>query len=198
MTKTSNAAVAAVNTELKPDAVAVTAETIHASVIAGVSALGAAFYEPEQRVIADNGKAYPLDASLPDGVCDTGSIDIVNRFSFLQRQLTSVVCWKLEQMLAQADDRIVDQRKRIGSMVRQIDTGRVTEAQVERLADFLEVLVEQRAMVQIAYDAAVEAYADVTEEEFETKAMRDQRQRTLTDKPKTGLADRLARLGVKG
>lgn len=175
----------------------VTAESIVASIAAGIGALGAAFYEQEQRILADNGKAYPLDASLPDGVADTGSITVVNRYRYMQSQLCGVVCWKLETMLTQCEARIGEQRASIKRMVSQISQGRATEAQVDRLADFLEVLIEQRAMLEVAFTESLSAYEAAVGEVFETAALRAERERAVRSAPRTSLNDRLDRLGVR-
>ena len=185
----------------KIQTVTVTAETIVASIAAGVGALGAAFHEPEQRVLADNGKAYPLDASLPDGVSDTGSIVVRNRYQFLQSQLLGCVCWKLETMLADCTKRLDEQRGRIKSAVYQLEAGRggMTEQVLDRLADFAETLIEQQAMLNVAYLESMEAYTAATGEEFETAEMRRERQTSeaALKKANPARAARLAALGVK-
>jgi len=197
MTKQSNAKRVDEHRASQIATVQVTAETIRASVEAGLGSLGAAFYETEQRIVGDNGKQYPHDASLPDGVADTGEVVDVNRFRFLQTQLCGVVCWKLETMLDQQNERIGKQRNSIVSAMRQVESGRTTEAQVERLADFLEVLIEQRAMVQVALDAALDSYEAAVGEQFETKALRAERERAIRRAAPRGLTDRLASLGVR-
>lgn len=171
-----------------------TAASIEADITLGLQHLGAAFHELEQRVVADNGKRYPLDAMLPDGVQTDGEIVDVNRFAFLQRQLVGAAVWKLENMLETSEKRIADQRAKIRSAVRDLSSGRIEESMVDRMADFLETLIDQQAMVLTAFNAAREAHVVVTGEEYETTAMRAERQRlTQQASPRS---DRLARLGV--
>jgi hypothetical protein len=181
-----------------PESLELTFETISARVSDGVAQLISAFTQMEQRTLGDNGKLYPLDVQLPPEVQDTGSIQLVNRFRFLATSVAGAVCWKLESMLDQADDRIESMKSDIAKMVRQLGTGRVDEAIIERRADFLEQLIAQRQMLVVAFGAARDAYDSETGEEFETKAMRADRQREVAKAQPTGLSDRLASLGIKG
>lgn len=176
--------------------ITVNAESVRKHVAGGVGELAAAFYEPQQKILADNGKLYPLDASLPDGVFDTGSIEITNRFSYLQGQLTSVVCWKLETMIANQENSIVDQRKRVAAMDDLVERGRAKKEQTERLMDFLAVLLDQRSLLTQAFHAALEAHRDCTGVEYETKPERERRKEVLRDRPETEQRRRMRELGV--
>lgn len=173
-----------------------TAELIADRITAGVSMLALAFTEMENRIVADNGKRYPVDASLPDGVQDTGNVELVNRYSFVERTLIGSVVWKLETMVAQSAERIDAQKDKIRQAVRQIDSGRTDEAIVNRMADFLETLVEQHAMLVAGFTAALETHAVVLGIDYETKAMREERARLAQSAAPTSTSERLARLGV--
>lgn len=172
-----------------------TAQSIGKSVRGALKNLSGAFLQLEQRIVGDNGKRYPLDATLPDGVQDSGNIEIVNRFAFIERSLVSCVVWKLESMVDDSARRINEQRDKIRNAVRQLSSGRSDERMIDRMADFLETLTEQHAMLLVAFESAKDAHAGILGEDFETKAVKAERSRqTLNDT--TPMSERLKRLGI--
>lgn len=193
-TKTDRSAVAALANEARNVMTNGTAELTCASVqknIAdGLALISQAFVQMEQRLIGDNGKRYPLDATLPAGVEDTGSIELVNKYGFIERSLVGSLCWKLESMVDGSAERISMQHTKIKAAVRQIETGRTDVAIVERMADYLESMEEQHCLLIAAYQSALDSHAGILGEDYETKAMRADRAKAA---PAHALPDRLAR-----
>lgn len=155
------------------------------------------FFQSEQRLLADNGKAYPLDYNFEGkDFADTGDIVKVDRFEFLNKSLSRLQCSGLEMLRRQQDDNVASQRKRIQNELRfGRSQGVDTTDKVNRMADWLERMIEQRAMINIALQAAIKnhelAYGD-------TYLTRDQAEQA-TQARKTALGatgDRLKALGV--
>jgi len=174
-----------------------TVDTIREGITSAMDHLAHTFYELEPRIIGTNGRHYRVDATLPAGCEDTGETINVNAYRYMQQQITSVICWKLEDMLARCSERVEDQKRQITQAVRQLSTGRVEESFVEAKADFLETLQVQQVLLAHAFEASQEAHLELIGEDYETKAMRQARTATTLAKPKSDLESRLAKLGVK-
>lgn len=174
----------------------VTVDSVASNICDAMSLLSAAFCEMEQRIVADNGKRYPLNASLPNGVEDTGSIELVNRYAFLERNLVGTVMWKLEQLAHDSADRISQQREKIKQAVRQVESGRTDIQVVERMADYLDTMEEQHVLLTAAYNAGITAHADILGEDYETRAIKaDRALAQATAGPNNRLAALRARVG---
>lgn len=160
-------AIVAKGTENAP----LTADAVEARVGDLLAAASLVFFEAEQRVLADNGKAYPLTYGF-EGKDFTATDDIVtvDKFGFLDKSLSRLQCSGLEMLLRQQDDNIESQRKRIQNEIR---FGRAQGADVEdrvsRMADWLENMIEQRQMVAIALSAAIKAHAANTGDTYVTR-----------------------------
>ena len=175
----------------------VTHESIHDGILEAMNSLGYTFYETELRRVADNGREYRVDATLPSGVEDTGEIVERNLYRYMQQQIVSVVAWKLEDMLARCTQRVDDQRRQIAQAVRQMQQGKVEQSFVDAKISFLETLIVQQAMLGTAFEASLVGHSDILGEDFETKAMREDRARAISAAPKSALDERLAKLGVR-
>jgi hypothetical protein len=156
------------------------------------------FREPELRVLGTNGKRYPVHYEFGGDVDSTGELLIVDKYEFLGTSLARGVCYALENMLIRQDANIAKQKASIRSTIlfghnRGVDV----DAQVERMADFLQAMQEQRAFTQIALYRASENLAALTGEGHVTKEQREQivkaRKGEVASSP---VADRLAKLGV--
>lgn len=193
MTKTKTAtAIAAANIVAEVP----TADSITNHVTNAIDALFSAFHETEMRRLADNGKLYPVDATLPAGVEDTGNLEAIRTWRYVQDQLVSVIPWKIEDMLYRCDEQIADQRRQIKAAVRQLESGRVEPSFIEAKADYLERLLVQHSMLASAFEAARTAHLDLCGHEYETRAARAERRAVEAAKPKSAMADRLRQLGV--
>lgn len=178
-----------------------TVETITAAVQKAMDGLASVFVEMELRRRADNGKLYPVNATLPGEVEDTGELEMVNSLAAMQRNLLSVVPWKLENMIEFAEAKAADQARLIQSYRQQerrsgVDlTDRIGNAERWR-----ETYEYQAALAELAFRAASDMHLELIGEEFETKAMRQARKRAVeraaAPKPVASEhAARMARLG---
>jgi hypothetical protein len=167
-----------------------------------------AFYEPQHRVVANNGKAYPVEFDFEarelkneDGslVESTGEIITVDRYGYLNKGLARSVCSGLEMMLRTQSQNCEQQRKRIGNELRfGHNRGVDVTAKVERMADFLGAMVEQEAFLQIALNRAFECYKRLTGEVYPSREDREQAVAARKDEIKAdpALSSKLASLGV--
>jgi hypothetical protein len=163
----------ATNEEHRP----LTPDQIEDRVAQLVQSAATLFFTPEQRVLATNGRAYPVDydfegAGLVDRatgqpVLDTGSIVSVDKYAFLDRGLAMAVPRALEYMLRNAEQGIAKQRNAIQNEIRfGRNAGTDVGPKVDRMADWLGTLVEQAALIEIAFNKAIESYADETGDTF--------------------------------
>jgi hypothetical protein len=197
MTKAALKNDTAVNTLGTGNYVPLTGATIASGIEAGLIALAGSFEEMEQRIVGDNGKAYPLDATLPDGVEDSGNIAIVNRFAFIQDRVLESVVDAIAYQLESAERRLADNIKSLQATRRIIDAGRstLTEADMDRKLSFVETQEEQVALLQCAYKSAAQSYelsmGHAYATRAERKAMADARKAAASPAPS---AERKARL----
>lgn len=155
-----------------PDRGTVTPEKIIAAVSNAIGAIGDAFYEAEMRVRGDNGKLFRMDTELPDGV-EQLAIEEVNTISYIQRQLCSVLPWKIETMLASCKAAQVDARRQLGWARGQVAEGKADAWLAESKARYVEQLEFQQAILETAFGAALTSYQDATGETFVTQAERE-------------------------
>lgn len=188
-TKNTAAANAPVHGE-EPNHKLLTAELTETRMRDAIGSIVGAFTQVEQRIVADNGKRYPVDASLPAGVEDTGEIAFVNIYEFLAGQVAGAVCWKLETLLDNQDQRIEQQKVRVRDMDRGYQNGRVDETLLNRGCDILEAMIDQRALVVAAFKSALDAYEAEMGHAFETAAERKARARLNEAKPTAGASSR--------
>lgn len=174
-----------------------TGDSIALHVTDAMNSLAAMFHETEQKRVGDNGRMYPIDATLPEGVEDTGNEVSVQVWRYIREQVTSVVAWKLEDQMLRCEEQVEDVRKQIKQAVRQLENGRVEVSFIEAKADYLEKLIVQHTMLSHAFEAARVAHVDLLDKEFETRAMRSERKGAEAAKAKSPLSDRLANLGVR-
>lgn len=170
-----------------------TADVIAQRVAYALEALDSIFRKDETRFLADNGKFYSKDWSLPDGVsiidANGEPVDIMeapgvlhNVNAFDSKQLVNCVTNKLERMLDSTDQRLTSNRSRLRYLLQQVqkpDSG-VTERQVETVANIVERGIEQQACQLVALRSAMEAHNDLTGEAYETAAARSERERLGT------------------
>jgi hypothetical protein len=151
---------------------ALTAEAVEARVGDLIAAASLVFFEPEQRILADNGKAYPLTYGFEGkDFAPTEDIVTVDKYGFLDKSLSRLQCSGLEMLLRQQDDNIEGQRKRIQNEIRfGRSQGADVEDRVNRMADWLEHMIEQRQMVSLALQAAITAHAEHTGDTYVTRA----------------------------
>jgi len=158
------------------------------------------FFEPTQRVLADNGKAYPLDWDFEGRDYGTeGEIVTRDRYDYLNKQVGRMICSGLEMILRNQDKAIDTRKDQITKEIRfGRNVGADVTAKVESMADFLAVMQEQRALIEIALRRAVEGFATAFGETYLTA---DARARQVAAR-KAEVADngdlsaKLAKLGV--
>lgn len=183
-----------------------TAEVIDDRVTNAFLGLASVFVEMEQRSLASNGKAYPLDynyeaAGLTDAtgapVLDTGDVVDVNKYEFLSRGLARSLCSGLNMIVRQQQQTIERQKQRIQSELRfGRNAGTDVAAKVERMADWLGNLQEQCALVEVAFNKACELLADNFGDEFVTKEQADQVVKARVDGLSAETKAKLAALGI--
>lgn len=137
-----------------------TGAIIDNAIEAGMVDLGKAFEELEQRIEADNGKAYPINAVLPDGVTETGNLVVVNRFAFIQSRVLESVVDAIDYQREGAKRRLDDNVKSLQTARRMVNEGRsaLTEADLERKLSFVETQEEQLFLLDRAFKAAETSY----------------------------------------
>jgi hypothetical protein len=184
-----------------------TANQIEDRVAQIVQSAATLFFTPEQRVLATNGRAYPVDydfegAGLVDRstgqpVLDTGSIVTVDKYAFLDRGLAMAVPRALEYMLRNAEQGIAKQRNAIQNEIRfGRNAGTDVGPKVDRMADWLATLVEQAALIEVAFRKAIEAYADETGDVFPSQEQKAQVATARMDSLDEATKAKLAKLGV--
>lgn len=167
-----------------------TGEIIDNAIEAGMVELAKAFEEMEQRIEADNGKAYPINAVLPDGVNDTGNLVIVNRFAFIQSRVLESTVDAIDYQLAGAKRRLDDNVASLRTARRLVNEGRsaMTEADLERKLSFVETQEEQVFLLERAKRAAEQSYMLATGFEYisraDRQAMAQVRKAALAPAPK--------------
>jgi hypothetical protein len=158
------------------------------------------FFEPVQRVLADNGKAYPLTWDFEGREYSSeGEVVVRDRYDFLNRQCGRMICSGLAMILRNQDQAIEQRKKQIVNEIRfGRNAGTDVTAKVEAMADFLATMQEQRALIQIALDRAIQSLAAHTGEVFQTAEAREKaaaaRKAKVTENG--DLAKRLEKLGV--
>lgn len=149
-----------------------TPESIVNGIEAAMDAIASTFYEAEIKIRADNGKLYRLDVELPEGVEQVGEEVEVNALAYLQRQVASVLPWKLEMMLTSNGSAQSDARRQLAWARKACDEGRVDERLVESKQRFVDQLEYQQVLVETALGAALRGYEAATGEAFVTQAER--------------------------
>lgn len=172
-----------------------TSELITGRMFDAIGSLALAFTQLEVRNVADNGKAYPVDATLPAGVEHTGAEIDVNIHSFIQRDVLDCLCWKLGSMVEKKDEAIAGFRSRIRGIVQRDPNA--DSVQIDILERQLERAIEQRAVINCAYQAAREGYVAEVGEQWQSPAERRAASEQLKDKAMSSpRAERLKALGV--
>jgi hypothetical protein len=146
-------------------------ENIAQCMTAAVALMASMFHEPVEKQRGDNGRLYAIDRELPDGVGETGEIVQVERYDFLIRDFAGVLPWKCESKIVKLNELIATARAEIRDALQNDVNGTVN---VDIKSRYLESLIDQRTFVEVAFEAACTAYADVTGRSYETKAMREQ------------------------
>lgn len=165
------------------------AKLIAARIFAAMELAQLAFTDMEVRLQGTNGRLYRRDRPMPDGVHyeqDESGTEIevrVNRLEWKAKDVLSSIVNKFERSLDNEETRIADQQKKLAQTIRLEGVGRATQGNVDFETNKLETMIEQSAVTLTAFRAAYQAYADLTGEEYETKAMRQERERLMAAKP---------------
>lgn len=182
-----------------------TPESIAAHFTAALDHLYYAFHETEMRIMGDNGKLYPSDAQLPEGVealrddqYEDGCMRVeFQKYRFMQEQMASVICWKLETQITK---NLEQQRVIEGDIDRELELirrGKGSEHVVRAKAGFLDRKVEEYSMLRNAWNASREAFADLAGFEYETSAARQERKALEAVRPKSDLENEVARVKAR-
>lgn len=185
----------------------ITPESLREGVHATMAALAATLYEPELKVRGNNGKLYPHDASLPEGVEADGEEE-TNRFRYMQTRWLENFCYRAEADVEFTAAQVAKKRAEIASDVKRMNAMPETalagaERMIENKAIYLEQLIEQHVIAEIIFDAALSGFELITGIAYETKAMKAERERKerlgvgKRAAPVSAFSDRLARLGVR-
>lgn len=176
-------------------------ESITEGIHAATDALAGVFIEMELRRRGDNGKLYPLNATMPGEVEDTGELEMVNQLRSLQTFLSGTICNRLEAMLDFNGQKLAAASAQLSARRRAEINGTATEHDVEVAKSWVENYEYQRTLLEIAFEAARDAYFDAIGAEYETRAMREEAkrraarvQRIAASKTSNAHADRMARL----
>lgn len=176
-------------------------ESITEGIHAATDALAGVFIEMELRRRGDNGKLYPLNATMPGEVEDTGELEMVNQLRSLQTFLSGTICNRLEAMLDFNGQKLAAASAQLSARRRAEINGTATEHDVEVAKSWVENYEYQRTLLEIAFEAARDAYFDAIGAEYETRAMREEAkrraarvQRIAVSKTSNAHADRMARL----
>lgn len=185
-----------------------TADAIDDRIDTAMGALNHVFFEAELRRKGTNGRHYSLDYdgwdNRDDGAMPTDTIEVVDRFKFLNAQVARGLCQTLDNILNQKPygrfegglvQRIEAQRESVRSSIRFGRTQGVdTSKEVDAKAAKLEALLDQQTMVTTALNRAVEAYATLTGRIYESASQRAANKAAVANVTKND--ERLARLGV--
>lgn len=178
-----------------------TVDSISDGIRSATDALAGVFVEMELRRRGDNGKLYPIAATMPGEVEDTGELELINGLRSLQTFLTGTICNRLEAMLDFNGQRVAQAQAQLRQRRSAEREGRATDKDVEVAQGWLETYEYQRELLSIAFTAAQDAHFDALGVDFETKAMREaaararaRAQRTVAPKVTSAHAERMARL----
>lgn len=149
---------------LTPDSIAIGIET-------AMDALSETFVEQGVRVRADNGKLYRTLDGIPEDVTPS-QVEHVNELAYIQRQIASVLPWKLETMLSQNTNAQADARRQLAWARRQVAEGKADEWLVESKDRFVGQLEYQQAILETAFGAAMRGYKAAIGEDYVTAAER--------------------------
>ena len=160
--------------EVKP----LSPETVEATIKDVMPALFNCFREPELRIMGNNGRRYPIHYDFGSGdvqPAEPFELVVVDKYEFLGTSLAKGLCYALENMLVRQEANIDRQRKSIRSeLLFGNNRGVDVTAKVDRMADFLEAMVDQAAFTRIALYSASEQLAALTGEGHVTKAQKEQ------------------------
>lgn len=164
-----------------------------------------AFFSPEQRIEATNGKHYPIDYDFTrssgagrDPVEPTDNIVVVDKYGFISKQVARSICSGLEMVLRNQVQAAERQREKIAKEIRfGRNAGVDVLDRVGRMANFLESMVEQEALIRVALGRASEVYNQLTGDSYATREERDALADARTENVKgNALGEYLAKLGV--
>lgn len=171
------------------DHAVLTADLIVARIKGAMELLDLAFTDLEVRVQGSNGRLYRPGRPMPDGVhveqSESGEdVEVrVNRLDFKRKDMLSALVNKCERALDNETQRIEDQQKQLAKVIRLESVGRATQSNIDFETNKLESMIEQSAVTLTAFRAAYAAYGELTGEEYETKAMRQERERLMARTP---------------
>lgn len=160
-----------------------TASLIEARIFGAMEAIQLAFTDKEVRYQGSNGRLYRLDRPLPDGVSLDDTETVVNRLEWKCNDMLSAFVNKCERALDNEEERIAAQQKKLAAVIRQESVGRATQQNIDFETNKLESMIEQASVTLAAFRAAYQAYGDLTGHEYETKAMRQERERLQAKAP---------------
>tara|TARA_R110000796_G_scaffold3212_13_gene12315 strand:+ start:365 stop:1102 length:738 start_codon:yes stop_codon:yes gene_type:complete len=178
-----------------------TPESITSAIGAAMDQLASAFTELELKVRGDNGSLYPIAADdgrpmLPEGT-EGMAIESVNTLAFVQDNLLSTVCWKLEMMLEANAKKSGDQERSVAWARGQVDKGRAESWLVDSKQGFLDQLYYQAALMQTAFDEACRSYEATVGKPYLTRVEREAaaiaKRRELRQPKAAPVSDKLAR-----
>ncbi len=165
-----------------------TAKLIEERIGGAMELLHLAFNEPEVRFEADNGRFYRADRPMPG---DAHLLDqpgkTFNRWEWKANNVLSAIVNKFERSCNDEDERIVKQQGVVRSTMRQVQTGRKSDANLDYEVNKLEAMIEQNALTIAAFRASFKTYDELTGEQYETQAMRQERIRLETRAPSAGI-----------
>lgn len=179
-----------------------TAGLISQRIKGAMELLQLAFTDQEVRIKGSNGRLYRPGRPMPDGVHyevdDTTGENVevtVNRLEWRMMDALGAVVNKFERSLDNEETRIEQQKAQLAKTIRLEAAGRATQANIDFEANKLETMIEHAAVTLSAFRAAYEAHSELTGVEYETKAMRQERERIAAAKPSAVNGDdRIARL----
>jgi hypothetical protein len=177
-----------------------TADVIEDRVSALMQVAVGLFYDPDERVLGNNGKAYPLnyDFEHREDVESTGEVVTVDRHAFINKSFSYGVCSALDYQLRSQEQNIARQRNAIRNEISFArNTGTDDQGKVERMADFLGAMVERAAAIEVALKAAAEAHSIAWGEPYLNKEQRQQVAASRADSLPDAMKQKLAALGVK-